>query len=242
MRIIIAKDYDELSKRAADMMASQIRVEGHTVLGLATGSTPVGAYKELIRQYEEDGLDFSDVDTFNLDEYYGLSPDHPESYRYFMNEKLLKHVNIDMDRTHVPNGLAEDPETECLKYDQLIEELGGIDFQLLGMGNNGHIGFNEPNECFVANTNLVNLSEETIEANSRFFNSAAEVPRQAITMGFGAIMRADKLLFVVSGKKKAKVVAAALQGNITPKIPASILQLHKDVIVILDEDAASELK
>ncbi|NLZ71086.1 MAG: glucosamine-6-phosphate deaminase [Clostridiaceae bacterium] len=242
MRIIVVKNYEELSKRAADMMASQIRVEGHTVLGLATGSTPVGAYKELIRQYEEEGLDFSNVDTFNLDEYYGLAPDHPQSYRYFMNENLLSHVNLDMNRTHVPNGLAKDPLLECAHYDQMIEDMGGIDFQLLGMGNNGHIGFNEPNDYFIAATNLVNLTENTINANARFFNSADEVPKQALTMGFGVIMRANKVLFVVSGKNKAKVVAEALQGNVTPKIPASILQLHKDVIVILDEDAASELK
>lgn len=242
MRIIVAKDYAEMSKRAADIIASQIRINAHTVLGLATGSTPVGAYEELVRQYNEEGLNFGNVDTFNLDEYIGLGADHPQSYRYFMDEHLLSHINIDADRAHVPDGLAQNPEQECEEYDRLIRDLGGVDLQLLGMGGNGHIGFNEPNDIYTAETHVVNLTESTIKANSIYFNNENEVPRQAITMGFRIIMQAKKVIFVVSGKAKAKVVKEALEGPITPKLPASILQLHHDVIVVLDQDAASEMK
>ncbi|MDI9490567.1 MAG: glucosamine-6-phosphate deaminase [Clostridiaceae bacterium] len=242
MRIIVAKDYAEMSKRAADIIASQIRINAHTVLGLATGSTPVGAYEELVRQYNEEGLNFGNVDTFNLDEYIGLGADHPQSYRYFMDEHLLSHINMDADRAHVPDGLAQNPEQECEEYDRLIRDLGGVDLQLLGMGGNGHIGFNEPNDIYTAETHVVNLTESTIKANSIYFNNENEVPRQAITMGFRTIMQAKKVIFVVSGKAKSKVVKEALEGPITPKLPASILQLHHDVIVVLDQDAASEMK
>lgn len=241
MRIIVAKDYTEMSKRAADIIASQVRINAHSVIGLATGSTPIGAYEELIRQYNEEGLNFGNVDTFNLDEYLGLNCTHSQSYRYFMNKYLLDHVNIDPDRTHVPDGMAEDPESECEAYDQLIREIGGIDLQLLGMGNNGHIGFNEPSSFYTAPTHIVKLTESTIKANSRYFDNEKDVPRYAMTMGFRPIMQAKRVIFVVSGKAKAKVVKEALEGPITPQLPASILQLHHDVIVVLDQDAASEM-
>ncbi len=242
MRILVVKDYQELSKRAADLMASLIRLNKHTVLGLATGSTPVGAYQEMIRQCKEEGLDFSCVETYNLDEYIGLPETHEQSYHYFMNQQLLDHINIDKKNTHVPDGMAEDPVQEGLHYDQMIEDAGGIDLQLLGMGNNGHIGFNEPNNVFVVPTNVVHLTESTIKANSRFFSSEDEVPKTAISMGFKSIMQAKRILFIVSGKQKAEVVARALQGPVDPHVPASILQLHRDVLVILDQEAASALK
>ncbi len=242
MRIIVTRNYKEMSKRAADIIASQVRIDKHAIIGLATGSTPIGAYKELIRQHREEGLDFSNVDTFNLDEYLGLDSSHPQSYRYFMDENLLKHININRNRTHVPNGMTKNPQKECREYDFMIEGIGGIDLQLLGMGNNGHIGFNEPNTCFVAQTNVVDLTESTIRANARFFSSADEVPRRAMTMGFRTIMQAKRVIFVVSGKAKAAMVRRALQGPVTPQVPASILQLHQDLIVVLDKDAASLLK
>lgn len=242
MRVIVTKNYDELSKNAANIIASQVRLKSDSVIGLATGSTPIGAYQELIRQCAEEKLDFSEVKTYNLDEYVGLEPDHNQSYRYFMNDQLFNHINISMENTHVPNGKAEDRLAECKGYDEAIKAAGHIDLQLLGMGPNGHIGFNEPNESFVASTNVVDLQQPTIDANSRFFDSADEVPRQAITMGYMSIMQAQRILFIVSGKSKAKVVKEALQGPVTPQVPASILQLHRDVIVILDEEAASELE
>lgn len=241
MRIIVTKDYDELSKYAANIIASQVRLKSDSVIGLATGSTPIGAYQELIRQCKEENLDFSEVKTFNLDEYVGLEADHNQSYRHFMNHQLFNHINIPMENTHVPNGKAEDELTECKSYDEKIKAAGHIDLQLLGMGSDGHIGFNEPNDSFVVSTNVVDLQQPTIDANSRFFASADEVPRQAITMGYMSIMQAQRILFVVSGKSKAEVVKQALQGPVTPQVPASILQLHRDVIVVLDEEAASEL-
>ena len=241
MRLIISKDYQELSKRTAEIIASQVRVHRHTVLGLATGSTPVGAYKELIRLSEEEALDFSNVDTFNLDEYIGLKDSHPQSYRHFMNENLLNHINVSPERTHVPNGIAANLDEECHNYDKMIDACGGIDLQLLGMGNNGHIGFNEPGPAFVAPTNVVQLTDSTIKANSRFFHDETEVPKKAITMGFRPIMQARQIIFVVSGEAKAEVVHQALQGPVIPSVPASILQLHSDLIVVLDEAAASSL-
>lgn len=241
MRLIISKDYQELSKRTAEIIASQVRVHQRTVLGLATGSTPVGAYQELVRLYREEALDFSNVDTFNLDEYVGLEDSHPQSYRFFMDDNFLDHINVNPERTHVPNGMATNLDEECRQYDQMIDACGGIDLQLLGMGNNGHIGFNEPGPAFIAQTNVVQLTKSTISANSRFFHNEEEVPRSAITMGFRPIMQARQIIFVVSGKAKAEVVRQALQGPVVPSVPASILQLHGDLIVVLDEDAASAL-
>lgn len=239
MRIIRAKDYDELSRRAADIIAAQVIFKPDCVLGLATGSSPVGTYRELRRKYEHGALDFSRVHTVNLDEYVGLSADHEQSYARFMRENLFDHINIDLAETHVPNGMA--PENECRLYDALIASLGGIDMQLLGLGPNGHIGFNEPADDFPTGAHKVALTESTIEANKRFFASADEVPRFAYTMGIRDIMQARRVLMVVNGKAKAGTVKAAFAGPVTPRVPASILQLHRDFTLVADEEALSEM-
>ncbi|MPQ42357.1 glucosamine-6-phosphate deaminase [Clostridium tarantellae] len=238
MRLIIAKDYNEMSKIAADEMAKSIKSNPEIVLGLATGGTPVGMYKELIKMYENGELDFSKVKSVNLDEYVGLSGEHNQSYRYFMNKNLFNHINIDKNNTFVPNGLSEDVEKEGKIYDEKIKELGGIDVQLLGLGNNGHIGFNEPNDELTVGTHLTNLKQDTIEANARFFSSIDEVPKKAITMGLGGIMKAKEIIVIASGKGKADIVSKLMNGKITTDIPASMLQMHNNVIVIVDEDAA----
>lgn len=242
MRIIIEKDYEAMSKRAAQEMAGIVNDKPNCVLGLATGSTPEGLYRELIEMNKEGKVDFSKVTTVNLDEYVGLPEGHCQSYRYFMNDKLFNHINIDKSKTFVPNGSAEDAEVECRNYDSLIEKLGGIDIQLLGIGNNGHIGFNEPSDYLNMSTHLTNLTESTIEANSRFFESIDEVPTKAITMGLGGIMKAKKILLVASGENKADIIAKLVDGKISTQIPASLLQVHHDVLVIVDEAAASHLK
>ncbi len=237
IRIIKAKDYADLSRRAARIIAAGVTLKPDSVLGLATGSTPIGTYRELVEKYEEGKLDLSKVSTVNLDEYCGLSGEHDQSYRYFMNTNLFDHVNIDKSRTHVPNGLAEDPDQECAAYDALIKDLGYADLQLLGLGHNGHIGFNEPGDAYILPTHLVNLTERTIQANSRLFDSIDEVPRQALTMGIGAIMHAKSVLVVVSGADKAEAVKNSFFGPVTPRVQASILQLHPNVTVIADEAA-----
>lgn len=242
MRLIVAKDYNEMSKIAADIMAENIKNDPEIVLGLATGGTPVGLYKELIDMYKKGDLDFSRVTSINLDEYIGLSGEHNQSYRYFMNENLFNHVNIDKKNTFVPNGLANDPEKECALYDERVEEMDGIDLQLLGLGGNGHIGFNEPNDVLNIGTHVTNLKEETIQANARFFDSIEEVPCRAITMGLGGIMKAKKIIVVASGESKADAVAKLMSGNVTTEIPASMLQMHSDVVVIVDEAAAKYVK
>ncbi len=239
MIIIKAKDYEELSKKAADIIGAVVVLNKKAVLGLATGSTPVGTYKELIKGYEEGTYDFSEVKSVNLDEYKGLTGDHDQSYRYFMNTNLFDHINIDKANTNVPKGIVEDGEAECERYNQLIEELGGIDIQLLGIGGNAHIGFNEPADEFVKGTHLVTLEEETRQANARFFASIDEVPTQAYTMGIENIMSAKKVLLLANGKAKAQAVYDTCFGAVKPQVPASILQLHKDCIVIADEDALS---
>lgn len=239
MIIIKTKNYEELSKKAADIIGSLVVLKPDAVLGLATGSTPVGAYKELIKGYEEGRYDFSKIKSVNLDEYKGLSGDHDQSYRYFMNTNLFDHVNIDKANTNVPAGLVDDGEAECERYNQLIKELGGIDLQLLGIGGNAHIGFNEPCDEFVKGTHLVTLEEGTREANARFFNSIDEVPTQAYTMGIENIMSAKKILLLANGKAKAQAVYDTCFGPVKPQVPASILQLHADCIVIADEDALS---
>lgn len=241
MIICRAKDYDELSRRAANIIGAQIIMKPDCVLGLATGGSPVGTYKELIKRYEMGDLDFSQVSTVNLDEYRGLSPENDQSYRYFMNTNLFDHVNIDKSRTNVPNGLEPDADKACADYDAIIDEMGGIDLQLLGLGHNGHIGFNEPADTFTLGTNCVDLQASTIEANTRFFASADEVPRQAYTMGIGSIMQAKKIVVVVSGKDKAKILREVVAGSITPRVPASALQLHPDVTIVADEAALSLL-
>ena len=240
MRILKVKNYDEMSKKAAAVIAAQIVAKPDSVLGLATGSTPIGTYQYLVKKYQERELDFSGIKTANLDEYKGLTKENDQSYYYFMNTNLFQHVNIDMNNTNIPNGMAEDADAECSRYEEVIKELGGVDLQLLGRGHDGHIGFNEPEDHFAKQTHCVDLTEMTIEANKRFFASADDVPKQAFTMGIGTIMRAKKVLMIVSGKDKAAILKEALYGPVTPQVPASILQFHPDAIVIADEDALSE--
>lgn len=240
MKIYKVKNYDEMSQRAANIIAAQVVTKPDCVLGLATGSTPIGTYKKLIEKYNVGDLDFSEVKTANLDEYKGLKKDNEQSYYYFMYENLFKNVNINMEQTNIPDGTVEDSEKECSRYEAVLRELGGVDLQLLGLGHDGHIGFNEPNHVFDKDTHCVDLTEMTIEANKRFFASADEVPRKAYTMGIGTIMRARKILLVVSGKDKASILKEALFGPVTPQVPASILQFHPDVVVVADEDALSE--
>ena len=241
MIICKAKDYSELSRKAANIIASQILMKPNCVLGLATGSSPVGTYKELIQWYERGDLDFSGITSINLDEYRGLSGDNDQSYRYFMNTNLFDHVNIDKARTNVPDGLEPDVAKACSDYDQIIENAGGIDLQLLGLGHNGHIGFNEPADAFACGTQCVDLTESTINANKRFFASEDDVPRQAYTMGIGSIMKARKILVVVSGEDKAEILKKVVCGPITPQVPASVLQLHPDVTIVADEAALSKM-
>ena len=236
MNFIKVDSYEKLSQMAADIIANVIKSKKNAVLGLATGSSPLGTYANLIEKYNKGELDFKDVTSVNLDEYVGLDGTNDQSYRYFMDNNLFKHVNIDMNKTFVPNGCAKDIASEGLAYDKMIEELGGTDIQLLGIGLDGHIGFNEPDEYFTKETHLVNLDESTIEANSRFFASKDDVPKQAITMGMYSIMQAKKVLLIANGKAKKDIIEKAFFGKITPWVPASILQLHNDVTVIYSEN------
>lgn len=236
MNFITVKSYEELSQKAANLMAAQITVKPNCVLGLATGSSPVGAYQKLIEYYQKGDVDFSTVTSVNLDEYIGLDGTNDQSYRYFMDHNLFDHVNIRKDHTFVPNGCATDIAAEGKRYDDLIESLGGIDLQLLGIGLDGHIGFNEPDDVFTKETHGVTLDESTIEANARFFASKADVPTGAVTMGMGAIMSAKKVLLIANGKNKKDIVEKAFYGPITPRVPASILQLHPNVTVIFSEN------
>lgn len=239
MQIIKATDYDKMSRMAANIIAAQVLMKPDCVLGLATGSTPIGTYKELVAKYEAGELDFGDVMSVNLDEYKGLSPENDQSYRYFMNHNLFHYVNINPERTFVPNGLEADPDKACEAYNEIIRSVGGIDLQLLGLGHNGHIGFNEPSDVFEKDTHCVDLTQSTIDANARFFASIEEVPKQAYTMGIRTIMQAKKIVVVVSGEDKAKIVKEAFFGPVTPQVPASILQLHPDVVLVGDEAALS---
>lgn len=232
MKMIQTSSYEELSRKAAQLIAAQIWNKPDCVLGLATGSTPIGTYKELVKLYESGDLDFSKVTTVNLDEYVGLDGTNDQSYRYFMNTNLFDHVNVRKDHTFVPNGKAVDLKAEGERYDNMIAELGGTDIQLLGIGHDGHIGFNEPDEVFFKSTHEVQLDERTIKANARFFANEEEVPKTAITMGMWAIMQAKKILLVANGADKKEIVEKAFFGPITPAVPASILQAHKDVTVI----------
>lgn len=232
MQFYEVKTYQEMSRKAANIISAQIIGKPDTVLGLATGSTPIGTYQQLIDWYKKGDLDFSEVTTVNLDEYYGLSGTHEQSYRYFMNTNLFDHINIKKENTFVPNGLAEDAAAEGARYDERIRALGGIDLQLLGIGVDGHIGFNEPDEVFVKGTHLVTLDPSTIAANARFFKSTDEVPRQAMTMGMMSIMQAKKILMIAAGENKEQILQQAFEGPVTPELPASLLQLHPDVTVI----------
>ena len=234
-----AKDYKELSRKAANIISAQIIMKPSCVLGLATGTSPIGIYNQLVEWYQKGDLDFSEVSTVNLDEYIGLDATNEQSYRYFMNYNLFDKVNIDKLNTNVPNGMAKDLEGECDSYDSLIHSLGGIDLQLLGLGHNGHIGFNEPGESFEKGTHIVDLSESTINANARLFAKKEDVPRRAITMGIRTIMQAGIVLLVASGEDKADIVRDAFWGKITSQVPASVLQLHKNLIIVADQAALS---
>ena len=242
MRIYAAKDYADLSRKAANIISAQVIMKPNAVLGLATGSTPVGAYRQLIEWYNKGDVDFSQISSINLDEYEGLSGKHDQSYRYFMNHNFFDHINIKKENTNVPNGLAQDAEEECRRYNHVIKSLGGIDLQLLGIGGNGHIGFNEPGTAFEKETHLVTLTEQTRESNARFFKDLDEVPTHAFTMGIKSIMSAKKILLLATGENKAKALYDSFFGPVTPGVPASILQLHNDCTIIADEEALSLIR
>ena len=242
LKIVRARDYKDMSRKAANIISAQIILKNDCVLGLATGSTPIGIYDTLTHWCEKGDLDFSEVKTVNLDEYVGLDGTHDQSYRYFMNKNLFDRVNINKENTNVPNGKAENAEEECERYHNVIESMGGIDLQLLGIGNNGHIGFNEPADVFEEKVHKVELTESTIQANYRLFDSIDDVPRYAYTMGIGEIMSAKRILIVASGKVKAPIVKELIEGPVRPEVPASILKFHNDVILIADEDALSLVK
>ena len=242
MKIYKAKDYKDMSRKAANIISAQVIMKPNCVLGLATGSTPIGTYDQLVEWYNKGDLDFSEVTTVNLDEYKGLPRTNDQSYYYFMQQHLFDRVNIEPERTNVPNGMEPDAEKECGRYEELIRSLGGVDLQLLGLGHNGHIGFNEPGEAFEKETHCVDLTESTIEANKRFFASADDVPKQAYTMGIKTIMQAKKILIVVNGENKADIVERAFFGPVTPEVPASILQLHNDVTLVGDEEALAKIE
>ena len=237
MRILKAKDYLEMSRKAA----AQVILKPDCVLGLATGSTPIGLYQQLIQGYQQGNLDFSQVKTANLDEYKGLTRENDQSYYYFMHQNLFKSINVKEENTNIPDGTVADSANECARYDEIIRTLGGVDLQLLGLGHNGHIGFNEPADSFAKGTHWVDLTKSTIEANKRFFAPADDVPRQAYTMGIQTIMNARKILVVVNGEAKADIVQKAFFGPVTPKVPASILQFHPDVTLVGDEAALSKI-
>jgi glucosamine-6-phosphate deaminase len=241
MFVTVTGSYDEMSQRAALLVASHIVVNPDSVLGLPTGSTPVGMYRELIRMHREMRLDFSGVTTFNLDEYAGLGPSDPQSYHHFMKETFWSQVNLRRSRAFVPNGLAKDLQTECGRYEKLIERRGPIDLFVLGIGQNGHIGFNEPSRALLAETHMEKLSEKTRRDNARFFRSLSEVPRYAITMGMGTIMKAREIILLAGSKEKAEAVKRAVKGPVTPAVPASVLQLHPACRMIIDASAASGL-
>ena len=241
MRIYQSEDYQAMSRRAANIISAQVIYKPDCVLGLATGGTPVGLYKQLVDWYNKGDLSFAETRSVNLDEYLGLSPHHEQSYRYFMQVNLFDHIDIKPENTHVLNGLAKDPDAECRAYNQLIRDLGGIDLQLLGMGHNGHIAFNEPGENFGLETHVVDLTERTIDANQRFFERREDVPRHALSMGIKNIMNARRILMVVSGEDKAEAVYKAVAGPVTKQVPASVLQLHPDVTLVGDREALSKL-
>ncbi len=240
MRVYCAADYNHASRVAANIISAQVIMKPDCVLGLATGSTPIGTYEELIRRYEQGDLDFSRVHSINLDEYRGLAGDNDQSYRYFMNTHLFDSINIDKKNTYVPDGLEPDSDKACRDYEEIIKAHGGIDLQILGLGHNGHIGFNEPGSTFEKETHCVTLSETTREANARFFSSMDEVPTEAYTMGIGSIMQAKKIVVIVTGEGKREIVKKAFLGPITPEVQASVLQLHNDVILVGDEAALAD--
>lgn len=237
MRVIICDNYEQMSKEAAKIIAAQVFMKPDCVLGLATGSTPVGAYKELIKMYENKEIDFKDVTTFNLDEYYPIKRSNDQSYYYFMHDNLFNYINIPEEKIHVLNGEVENPEKECEDYDKHIEEHGGIDLQLLGIGRNGHIAFNEPDENLVSGTHVTALTDDTIDANARFFEDIKDVPTKSLTMGMASIMKSRKILILINGKGKSAALKKLLSGEISTSCPATMLNMHNDVIVICDKEA-----
>lgn len=239
MNIIKATDYNDMSRKAANIISAQVILHPSCVLGLATGSSPLGLYSQLVERYKQGDLDFSQVRSVNLDEYLGLTHDNPQSYYYFMNENLFNKINIAPENTHIPDGMAKDAQKACQEYEQAIQALGGIDLQLLGLGNNGHIGFNEPGTGFEQLTHCVALTDSTIQANSRFFEKPEDVPTKACTMGIKSIMMARKIVIIVNGKGKADIVRRAFFGPVTPEVPASILQMHPDATLVADAEALS---
>ena len=242
MLVIVKENYDEMSKEAAKRVAALIRKKPDAVIGFATGSTPIGLYKELIRMHKEEGLDFSKITTFNLDEYVGLPPEHPESYHYFMWENLFKHVNVDPRSVHIPHGMADDIDAFCEWYEERIKQAGGIDLQILGIGANGHLAFNEPGSSLGSRTRIKTLTEKTRRDNARFFdNDINKVPKYAITMGIGTIMEARELLLLASGENKADAIKATVEGPITAMVPATIVQMHRRAVLIIDKEAGSKL-
>lgn len=241
MKIWIGEDAKAVAERATDLIEAVIRKKPDCVLGLATGSTPLQTYQEMIERYRAGKIDYSRVRTFNLDEYYGLSPEHPQSYAYYMNHNLFQHLNIPKSNTHIPDGTAKDTTAICTQYEQMIADSGGIDLQLLGIGNNGHIGFNEPADQLEPHTHLTQLSAATIKANARFFSSDEEVPRQALTMGMSTIMSARKIVLLAVGEAKADVIKRLFDVGITTELPASLLKLHRDATILLDQAAARYL-
>jgi glucosamine-6-phosphate deaminase len=242
MEIIVTRDYEEMSAVSAKIIAREIQKKHDLVLGLATGDTPIGTYRHLVKLHTQEGLDFSKVTSFNLDEYVGLAPVHKNSYNYFMRENFFKHINISPSKVHVPQGNTSDPEEYCAWYEQQIKMSGGIDLQVLGIGGDGHIAFNEPGSSFASRTRVKALYEQTIIDNARFFDKVEHVPRFAITMGIGTILEAKKILLIASGEKKADVVAKFIEGPVTSQITASALQLHSYATVVLDQGAASKLE
>jgi len=241
MEVIVKNSYEEMSKLAAEMIAKIVRSKPNAVLGLATGSTPIGTYKELIRMHKEEKLDFSNVTTFNLDEYVALPPTHDQSYRYFMNDNLFNHINIDKKKTHVPDGMAKDIPAFCKWYEEQILKAGGIDVQLLGIGGNGHIAFNEPGSSLGSRTRVKTLDEKTIKDNARFFKTIDDVPKYAITMGIGTIMEARSLILLANKENKADAILKTVEGPITAMVPATIVQLHPKATIITDKAASSKL-
>ena len=241
MRIIRAKDYKDMSRKAANIISAQVILKPDSVLGLATGSSPIGTYEQLVKWYEKGDLDFADVTTVNLDEYYGMKPENDQSYHYFMHDHFFDHVNIDPSHINLPNGMEPDEKKECARYDAVLRSVGDVDIQLLGIGRNGHIAFNEPADHLPAMTHTVDLTESTIEANKRFFDKAEDVPRQAISMGIGSIMHARAILLIATGADKADAVYSMVHGEVSPQCPASVLQLHPNAVILLDEAAAARL-
>ncbi|RWZ60620.1 glucosamine-6-phosphate deaminase [Halobacillus fulvus] len=237
MKIIVTKDYESLSLRACQLIEEEVERRPDAVLGLATGSTPLGTYKQMIRSYKHGRTDYQHVTTFNLDEYVGLTGDHPQSYRFFMEEQLFKYLNVPSNHTYIPNGTADDMEEECERYERLIDEIGPPDLQLLGIGQNGHIGFNEPGTPFDSETHLIKLAESTRKANARFFDTLEDVPTRAITMGIRSILKSKRILLLASGERKAEAIYRLLNEVVDEKFPASSLNRHADVTLIVDEKA-----